>query len=61
MENPDVFYKQFCSLLSWEFEIEDRTDEIWKIPLGQVQKTTNYLQRHLLKEIQGCSDSAGHG
>jgi hypothetical protein len=52
MENPDVFYKQFCSLLSWEFEIEDRTDDLWKIPLGQVQKTTNYLQRHLLKEIR---------
>ncbi len=53
MENADVFYKQFCSLLSWEFEIEDRTEDIWKIPLGHVQKTTNYLQRHLLKEIQG--------
>jgi hypothetical protein len=52
MENADVFYKQFCSLLSWEFEIEDRTEELWKIPLGHVQKTTNYLQRHLLKEIK---------
>jgi hypothetical protein len=52
MENAEVFYKQFCSLLSWEFEIEDRTDDVWKIPLGQVQKTTNYLQRHLLKEIR---------
>ena len=52
MENGDIFYKQFCSLLSWEFEIEDRTEEFWKIPLGQVQKTTNYLQRHLLKEIK---------
>jgi hypothetical protein len=52
MENGDVFYRQFCSLLSWEFEIEDRTEEFWKIPLGHVQKTTNYLQRHLLKEIQ---------
>lgn len=51
METGDVFYQQFCSLLSWEFEIEDRTEEFWKIPLGHVQKTTNYLQRHLLKEI----------
>jgi len=51
MENVDIFYKQFCSLLSWEFEVEDRTDEFWKTPLGQVQKTTNYLQRHLLKQI----------
>ena len=52
MENGDVFYRQFCSLLSWEFEIEDRTEEYWKIPLGHVQKTTNYLQRYLLKEIR---------
>lgn len=51
MEAGDIFYKQFCSLLSWEFELEDRTEELWKIPLGHVQKTTNYLQRHLLKEI----------
>jgi len=51
IENADIFYKQFCSLLSWEFEIEDRTEEFWRVPLGQVQKTTNYVQRHLLKEI----------
>ena len=52
IENADVFYRQFCSLLSWEFEVEDRTEEFWKIPLGQVQKTTNYLQGYLLKEAQ---------
>jgi hypothetical protein len=52
IENADVFYKQFCSLLSWEFGIEDRTEEIWKLPLGHVQKTTNYFQRHFLKEIK---------
>jgi hypothetical protein len=52
MENADVFYQQFCSLLSWEFEVEDRTEEYWKNPLGHVQKTTNYVQRHLLKEIK---------
>ena len=52
IENADIFYKQFCGLLSWEFEIEDRTDEFWKVPLGHVQKTTNYLQRHLLMEIK---------
>ena len=51
MENANIFYQQFCSLLSWEFEVEDRTEEFWKNPLGQVQKTTNYLQRHLFKEI----------
>lgn len=52
IENSDTFYKQLCSLLSWEFGIEDRTEEYWKNPLGNVQKTTNYLQKHLLNEIK---------
>jgi hypothetical protein len=52
MENTDIFYQQFCSALSWEFEVEDRTEEYWRNPLGHVQKTTNYLQRHLLNEIK---------
>jgi hypothetical protein len=54
IESAEVFYRQFCSLLSWEFEVEDRTDEFWKNPLGQVAKTTNYLQRHVLKETGGA-------
>jgi hypothetical protein len=49
--NAELFYRQFCSLLSFEFEVEDRTEEFWKNPLGQVQKTTNYLTKHLLKEL----------
>jgi hypothetical protein len=53
IENADVFYRQFCSLLSWEFEVEDRTEEFWNNPLGQVQKTTNYVTKYLLKELSG--------
>ncbi|MEP7133677.1 MAG: AAA-like domain-containing protein [Chloroflexota bacterium] len=53
IESADIFYRQFCSLLSMEFEVEDRTEEFWKNPLGQVQKTTNYVTKHLLKELQG--------
>ena len=52
IEDADVFYQQFCSLLSWEFEIEDQTSEVWKSPLGNVQKTTNYFQKYLLREIK---------
>ncbi|KAF0107919.1 MAG: toll-interleukin receptor [Anaerolineaceae bacterium] len=52
IENADIFYRQFCSLLSWEFGVEDLTEEFWKNPLGQVQKTTNYVTNHLLKELQ---------
>jgi hypothetical protein len=49
--NPDIFYRQFCSLITWEFELEDRTEEVWQAPLGPVPKTTNYIQRHILKAI----------
>ena len=49
MQDPNIFFRQFCSQLAWEFELEDHTDEVWKAPLGQVQKTTTYVQRHILK------------
>jgi len=52
IERSDIFYRQFCNLLSLELGVEDRTEEFWKNPLGQVQKTTNYVNKHLLKELQ---------
>jgi len=51
MSNPDVFYRQFCSTLAWEFELEDHTEDVWRAPLGGVQKATNYMLRHILKAI----------
>jgi hypothetical protein len=53
MQNPAEFYRQFCSLLSYEFEMEDLTEQFWGGPLGQVQKTSSYIQRHLLNSIPG--------
>jgi hypothetical protein len=53
IEDANIFYRQFCSLLSWEFEVEDRTEEFWKSPLGQVQKTTNYIRKYLLQNLPG--------
>jgi len=55
IENPDIFYRQFCSLLAWEFELEDRTEDIWSAPLGPVQKTTNYVLRHIWTRSSACS------
>lgn len=49
--NAEIFYRQFCSFLSWELGVEDRVEEFWKNPLGQVQKTTNYITKHLLREL----------
>jgi hypothetical protein len=55
IENPDTFYRQFCSILAWEFDLEDRTEDVWSAPLGSVQKTTNYVLRHILKAIPETS------
>ncbi len=51
IENANIFYRQFCSLLSWKFKVEDRTEEFWKIQLGDVQRTTEYVTSHLLAEL----------
>jgi MinD-like ATPase involved in chromosome partitioning or flagellar assembly len=51
LENSEVFFRYFCRLLSWEFELEDRTERFWKNPLGAVQKTSTYMQRYILNEI----------
>jgi hypothetical protein len=55
MQDPALFYRQFCSLLSYEFDIEDLTEKFWRFPLGHVQKTTNYIQKHLLGSISAKS------
>ena len=51
IENPEIFYRQFCSQLALEFELDDFTEKAWQNPLGPVQKTTNYVSRYILKTI----------
>jgi hypothetical protein len=53
LDNPDVFYRQFCNLLNYEFNVEDHTESFWGVQLGNPQKTTNYILKHLLQETQG--------
>ncbi len=38
IDNANLFYRQFCSLLSWEFEVEDRTEEFWRNPSGKCRR-----------------------
>ncbi len=51
LESADVFYRQFCGMLAWEFNLDDHTSEAWNNPLGHVQKTTNYLKKYILDQI----------
>jgi hypothetical protein len=51
LQNADTFFRFFCSWLSDELEIEDRVDDYWRGPLGNIQRCTRYVQRHLLAAL----------
>lgn len=51
LENADTFFKQFCYWLTDELGLENRVDEYWQMPLGNSQRCTRYLSRHLLKTL----------
>jgi len=53
LTNTDIFFRQFCTFLTDELEMKDRTDEFWKTPLGNSQRCTRYFERYLLKELGG--------
>jgi hypothetical protein len=51
LTNADLFFRQFCSWLTDELELEDRVDEHWSSPLGNSQRCTRYVSRYLLREL----------
>jgi hypothetical protein len=51
LDDADTFFLQFCAFLSDELEIEDRTEDFWKMPLGNSQRCSRYVGRYLLKEL----------
>ena len=53
LEESDIFFRQFCSWLTDELELEDKVDEYWNQALSNSQRTTRYMQRYLLKKVNG--------
>ena len=53
LTNADLFFRQFCSWVTDELELEDRVDEYWNTPLGNSQRCTRYVSRYLLKQVGG--------
>jgi len=53
LTNADLFFRQFCSWLTDELELDDRVEEYWKSPLGNSQRCTRYVSRYLLKQVGG--------
>jgi hypothetical protein len=51
LRDADMFFRQFCALLSDAFDIEDKADDYWSAQLGNSQRCTRYVERYLLKEI----------
>lgn len=47
----DRFYRQFCEWLTEELDLENRVAEYWSSPLGNSQRCTRYVSRHLLKAL----------
>ncbi|MBV8884889.1 MAG: AAA-like domain-containing protein [Chroococcidiopsidaceae cyanobacterium CP_BM_RX_35] len=45
------FYRQFCEWLTEELEVENKVAEYWDSPLGNSQRCTRYMSRHVLKTL----------
>lgn len=51
LADADRFFRQFCSWLSAELDLEDRSAEYWNMPLGNSQRCTRYVGRAVLREL----------
>jgi len=50
--DADIFFRQFCAWLTDELDLEDAVDEYWKRPLGNSQRCTRYVGRHILRQVE---------
>ncbi|MUG92060.1 TIR domain-containing protein [Scytonema sp. UIC 10036] len=51
LQDGELFFRQFCTWVTDELEMEDRVDEYWSSPLGNSQRCTRYVSRHILKGL----------
>jgi hypothetical protein len=51
LTDANTFFRQFCSWLTIEVDVEDRLDDYWQAPLGNTQRCTRYMGRHLLPKL----------
>jgi hypothetical protein len=49
--DQNCFYRQFCSALTIRLKLSDRVEEFWRKNLSHVQRCTDYIQSHLLIEL----------
>ncbi|MGB0560285.1 MAG: AAA-like domain-containing protein [Spirulinaceae cyanobacterium] len=52
LENSEIFYQQFCTILADELDLEDEPEQFWRSSLGESQNCTRYLGRYVLKTVK---------
>ncbi|MEM8611711.1 MAG: AAA-like domain-containing protein [Cyanobacteria bacterium P01_H01_bin.105] len=52
LQDADEFYQQFCFWLTDELDMDDEVETYWKKNLGNPQRCTRYVGRHILKNLE---------
>jgi hypothetical protein len=50
LDTPEIFYRQFCRLISDGLELLDRTEDYWQPGIGATHRCTRYIQQYVLKQ-----------
>ena len=51
--SAEVFLRQFCAWLSYRLKIADQVADYWRLPLGNIQRCTTYVEDYLLPAVKG--------
>lgn len=51
IDNQDTFYRQFCKLLAYALEVDDRTEKYWQLPLANPFRCSEFVSQSLLKVV----------
>jgi hypothetical protein len=51
LASADVFFHQFCKLVTDELGLEDQIEKQWYPSLGNSQRCTRYMSRYLLQQV----------
>ena len=52
LKDSELFFREFCTWLSDELDLEDQVDAYWQRKVGNAQRCTRYVSRHILKSVQ---------
>jgi hypothetical protein len=51
LNNAELFFRQFCELITYELKIKSRVNEYWSLPLSNKMRCTQYVEDYLLEEL----------